>query len=88
MVTRTTMYADVTAELVYKDGGDIVKDVIEEAIPKCDSKEKAEMILEKEYKGKIVSILTCEIREEKRGMSDDDFFRYSHVINPKDNKQG
>ena len=86
MVTRTTMYADVTAELVYKDGGNIVKDAIEETIPKCDSKEKAEMILEKEYKGKIVSILTCEIREEKRGMSDDDFFRYSHVINPKDSE--
>lgn len=88
MVTRTTMYADITAELVHKDGGNIVRDFIEETIPKCDSKEKAEMILEKEYKGKIVIILTCEIREEKRGMSDDDFFRYSHVINPKDNKQG
>lgn len=57
MVTRTTMYADVTAELVYKDGGDIVKDVIEETIPKCDSKEKAEMILEKEYKGIVTEWL-------------------------------
>lgn len=88
MVTRTTMYADITAELIYKDGGNIVKDVIEETIPKCDSKEKAEMILEKEHKGKIVSILTCEIREEKRGMSDDDFFRYSHVLIPKTTSRG
>lgn len=86
MVTRTTKYADVTAELIYKDGGNIVKDAIEETIPKCDNIEKAEMILEKEHKGKIVSFLTCEIREEKRGMSDEDFFRYSHVINPKDNE--
>lgn len=83
MVTRTTMYADVTAEIIYKDGGNIIKDAIEETIPKCDSKEKAEMILEKEHKGKIVSILTCKTREEKRGMSDDDFFRHSHVINAK-----
>ena len=88
MVKRTTMYAEVTAELTYKDGGYIVKDVIERTIPKCDSKEKADMILQKEYKynGKHVSILTCEIRKEKRGMSDEDFFRYSHVINPKDSE--
>lgn len=86
MVTRTTMYADVTAEIIYKVGGNIIKDAIEETIPKCDSKEKAEMILEKEHKGKIVSLLTCEIREEKRGMSDDDFLRYSHVINAKESE--
>lgn len=86
MVTRTTMYADVTAEIIYKDGENIIKDAIEETIPKCDSKEKAKMILEKEHKGKIVSVLTCELREEKRGMSDDDFFRYSHVINAKESE--
>lgn len=86
MVTRTTMYAHVTAEIIYKDGGNIIKDAIEVTIPKCDSKEKAEMILEKEHKGKIVSILTCKIREEKRGMSDDDFFRHSHVINAKESE--
>ena len=64
MVTRTTMYANVTAEIIYKDGGNIIKDAIEETIPKCDSKEKAEVILEKEHKGNIVSVLTCEIRDE------------------------
>lgn len=52
MVTRTTMYADVTAELVHKDGGNIVRDFIEETIPKCDSKEKAEMIWRKNIREK------------------------------------
>ena len=81
MVTRTEFYADVQAELMYKDeAGTVVTDVIEDTLPKCNSEAKAQAILENEHKGKIVTLIRCDIRAEKRAMSDDDFYRYSHVV--------
>lgn len=77
-ITRTQFYAEITAEVVYKDEeGQIAKDCIDETIPNCLTREKAEIILEKMYKGKLVSILTFEVTQEVRTMSDDDFARYS-----------
>lgn len=79
-ITRTQFYAQITAEVVYKDEeGQIVKDYIDETIPNCLTREKAEIILEKEYKKKLVSILTFEVTQEVRTMNDDDFARYSKV---------
>lgn len=79
-ITRTQFYAEITAEVVYKDEeGQITKDHIGETIPNCLTREKAEIILEKMYKGKLVSILTFEVTQETRTMSDDDFARYSKV---------
>lgn len=79
-ITRTQYYAQVTAEVVYKDeNGQIVTDHIDETIPGCLTREKAEIILDKEYKKKLVSILTFEVTEEVRTMNDDDFARYSKV---------
>lgn len=79
-ITRTQFYAEITAEVVYKDeGGHIAKDYIDETIPNCLTREKAEIILEKMFKGKLVSILTFEVTQEVRTMSDDDFARYSKV---------
>ena len=79
-ITRTQFYAQITAEVVYKDEeGQIAKDYIDETIPNCLTREKAEIILEKEYKNKLVSILTFEVTQEVRTMSDDDFAYYSKV---------
>lgn len=79
--TRTQFYAEITAEVVYKDEeGQIAKDHIDETIPNCLTRKKAEIILEKMYKGKLVSILTFEVTQEVRTMSDDDFARYSKVM--------
>lgn len=80
-ITRTQFYAEITAEVVYKDEeGQIAKDHIDETIPNCLTREKAAIILEKMYKGKLVSILTFEVTQEVRKMSDDDFARYSKVM--------
>lgn len=79
-ITRTQFYAQITAEVVYKDeDGQIAKDYIDETIPGCLTREKAEIILEKMYKNKLVSILTFEVTQEVRTISDDDFARYSTV---------
>lgn len=79
-ITRTQFYAEITAEVVYKDEeGQIAKDYVDETIPNCLTREKAEIILEKMYKNKLVSILTFEVTQEVRTMSDDDFARYSKV---------
>lgn len=79
-ITRTQYYAHVTAEVVYKDeNGQIVTDHIDETIPGCLTREKAEIILDKEYKKKLVSILTFEVTEETRTMEDEVFLCYSKV---------
>lgn len=79
-ITRTQYNTHVTAEVVYKDEeGKIVTDHIDETIPGCLTREKAEIVLDKEFKKKLVSILTFEVTEETRIMEDDVFLRYSKV---------
>ena len=79
MITRTTIYAEVNYEKIYKENGEVKKDVFEDTIPKCDTKEKAEIILSKENKGSVISILNIKFRKETRIMSEDIFYSNSTV---------
>ena len=50
MVTRKMVTAIVSFEKIFKDTtGDVVTEQCEERIEKCDTKAKAEIILEKDY---------------------------------------
>lgn len=80
-ITRTTIYATVVAEKLYKDAnGTLATDMIEETIPGCDTREKAEIILTKEHKGAFITIQSIRFRGETRKMSDDDFYEHSEVV--------
>lgn len=80
-ITRTTVYADVVAEKLYKDAnGTLATDMIEEIIPGCDTREKADIILTKEHKGAIVTIQSITFYSETRKMSDDDFYEHSEIV--------
>lgn len=80
-ITRTTTFADVVAEKLYKDAtGQLVTDIIEETIMGCDTRQKADIILAKEHKGAIVTIQSISFRSETRKMSDDDFYSHSEVV--------
>lgn len=80
-ITRTVIFADVVAEKIYKDSnGQIVTDMIEETFMNCDTRQKADIILTKEYKGAIVTIQSISFRSETRTMSDDDFYTLSKVV--------
>lgn len=80
-ITRTTIFAEVVAEKLYKDAtGKLVTDTIEETIMGCDTRQKADIILTKEHKGAIITIQSISFRGEVRKMSDDDFYRHSEVV--------
>lgn len=81
MFTRTLVTAEVSVERIYKDTntGEAKKDYLDEKLPNCKSREKAEILLEKKYKGDIVSVLDIKFKLEKRAMSDEQFLLNSEV---------
>lgn len=81
MFTRTLVTAEVSVERIYKDTNteEIKKDYLDEKLPNCKSREKAEILLEKKYKGDIVSVLDIKFKLEKRAMSDEQFLLNSEV---------
>lgn len=85
MFTRTLVTAEVSAERIYKDKetGEIIKDYFEETLPNCKTRDKAEILLDKQYKGDIVSILDIKFKLEKRSMTDEQFLLNSDVKSEK-----
>ena len=81
MFTRTLVTAEVSVERIYRDTntGEVKKDYLDEKLPNCKSREKAEILLEKKYKGDIVSVLDIKFKLEKRAMSDEQFLLNSEV---------
>lgn len=85
MVTRTLVTAEVSVERIYKDNetGEIKKDCFDEKLPNCKSRYKAEILIERQYKGDIVSILDIKFKVEKRVMTDEQFLLNSDVKSEK-----
>lgn len=85
MLTRTLVTAEVSVERIYKDKdtGEIKKDCFDEKLGNCKTREKAEILIEKQYKGDIVSILDIKFKLEKRIMTDEQFLLNSDVKSEK-----
>lgn len=85
MFTRTLVTAEVSVERIYKDNetGEIIKDYIEETLPNCKTRDKAEILIEKQYKGYIISILDIKFKLEKRSMTEEQFLLNSDVKSEK-----
>jgi hypothetical protein len=85
MFTRTVVTAEVSVERTYKDKetGEIKKDCFDEKLPNCRTRDKAEILIEKQYKGDIVSILDIKFKLEKRAMTDEQFLLNSDVKSEK-----
>lgn len=85
MFTRTLVTAEVSVERIYKDKetGEIKKDCFDEKLPNCKTRDKAEILIEKKYKGDIVSILGIKFKLEKRAMTDEQFSLNSEVKSEK-----
>lgn len=85
MFTRTLVTAEVSVERVYKDKetGEIKKDCFDEKLPNCRTRDKAEILIEKQYKGDIVSILDIKFKLERRAMTDEQFLLNSDVKSEK-----
>lgn len=85
MITRTLCTAEVSVERIYKDKetGEIKKDCFDEKLPNCKARDKAEILIEKKYKGDIVSILDIKFKLEKREMTVEQFLLNSEVKSEK-----
>jgi hypothetical protein len=85
MFTRTLVTAEVSVERVYKDKetGEIKKDCFDEKLPNCRTRDKAEILIEKQYKKDIVSILDIKFKLERRAMTDEQFLLNSDVKSEK-----
>jgi len=85
MLTRTLVTAVVSVERIHKDKetGEIKKDCFEEKLPNCKTRDKAEILIEKQYKGDIVFILDIKFKMEKRTMTDEQFLLNSDVKDEK-----
>ena len=80
-VTRTSTKAHVSYERVYKDElGKVQTDYNDITLDKCDTREKAEIMLQKEFKGSLVSVLDIKFVQETRGMTEQTFLEHSEVI--------
>lgn len=85
MFTRTLVIAEVSVERIYKDKetGEIKKDCFDEKLSNCKTRDKAEILIEKQYKEDIVSILDIKFKLEKRSMTDEQFLLNSDVKSEK-----
>ena len=85
MFTRTLVTAEVSAQRIYKDKetGEIIKDYFEEKLPNCKTRDKVEILLAKQYKGDIISILDIKFKLEKRSMTVEQFLLNSDVKSEK-----
>lgn len=85
MITRTLVTAEVSVERIYKDKetDEIIKDYFEETLPNCKTRDKAEILLDKQYKGDIFCILDIKFKLEKRSMTDEQFLLNSDVKSEK-----
>lgn len=85
MFTRTLVTAEVSGERAYKDKetGEIKKHCFDEKLPNCRTRDKAEILIEKQYKGDTVSILDIKFKLEKRVMTDEQFLLNSDVESEK-----
>lgn len=85
MFTRTLVTAEVSVQRIYKDKetGEIIKDYFDEKLPNCKTRDKAEILLKKQYKEDIISILDIKFKLEKRSMTDEQFLLNSDVKSEK-----
>lgn len=85
MFTRTLVTAEVSVERVYKDKetGEIKEDCFDAKLPNCRTRDKAEILIEKQYKGDIVYILDIKFKLEKRSMTYEQFLLNSDVKSEK-----
>lgn len=85
MFTRTLVTAEVSVKRIYKDKetGEIKEDCFDEKLPNCKTRDKAEILIEKQYKEDIVFILDIKFKLEKRFMTDEQFLLNSDVKSEK-----
>lgn len=80
MISRTDIMAVVGYNAIYKEDGVVKEETHEAKIPKCTTREKAEIVIEKENRGKLIEVLSIHFVETKRTMEDEVFNASATVV--------
>lgn len=79
-MTRSITTAVVTFNIYRKGENGIETETLEKKIVKCDSREKTELFLHKEYNKALIEITDIHFVKTVRKISDEDFMKYSTVV--------
>jgi hypothetical protein len=79
-MTRSIITAVVTFDIFRKSENGIETETLEQKIVKCDSKEKAEMILSKDHKNALIDIKSIQFIKTVRKITEEDFIQHSMIV--------
>ena len=79
-MTRTIITAVVTFDIFRKNENGIETETLEQKFVKCDSKEKAELLLSKENKDALIDIKSIQFVKTVRKITEEDFMVHSTVV--------
>lgn len=79
-MTRSIITAVVTFDIFRKSENGIETETLEQKIVKCDSKEKAELLLSKEHKNALIDIKSIQFVKTVRKITEEDFMMHSTVV--------
>lgn len=79
-MTRTIITAVVTFDIFRKNENGIETETLEQKIAKCDSKEKAELVISKEHKNALIDIKDIQFVKTVRKITEEDFMMHSTVV--------
>lgn len=79
-MTRSIITAVVTFDIFRKSENCVETETLEQKITKCDSREKAELILCREYKNALINIKSIQFVKTVRKITEEDFMQHSTVV--------
>lgn len=79
-MTRTIITAVVTFDIFRKNENGVETETLEQKIAKCDSKEKAELVISKENKNALINIKDIQFVKTVRKITEEDFMKHSTVV--------
>ena len=84
-MTRSIVTAVCSYSRTYKDKEtkEVKKDTDEIKFVNCRTREKAEILLDKKFRGDITELLSVQFHIQLRSISDEDFLKYSTVKSEK-----
>lgn len=84
-MTRSIVTAVCTYSRTYKDKETKEVTTVADEIKfvNCRTKEKAEILLDKKFKGDVVELISVQFHVQLRAISDEDFLKYSTVKSEK-----
>ena len=84
-MTRSIVTAIVSYQRIYKDKStkEVKTETAEVKFVNCRTREKAQILLDKKFRGDITELLSVQFHVQLRVITDEDFLKYSTVKSEK-----